>query len=97
MLIILCQGNSFRIQMKVINLNMVLHVQVRANKVEQKILVDLTMIPVDAKIGLYLDIVFLVIVVFIYMIVVIIKLGGNFKKILRKVREKDGKKLSILP
>lgn len=83
--------------MKVINLNMVLHVQVRANKVEQKILVDLTMIPVDAKIGLYLDIVFLVIVVFIYMIVVIIKLGGNFKKILRKVREKDGKKLSILP
>ena len=97
MLIILCQGNSFRIQMKLINLNMVLHVQVRANKVEQKILVDLTMIPVDAKIGLYLDIVFLVIVVFIYMIVVIIKLGGNFKKILRKVREKDGKKLSILP
>lgn len=76
---------------------MVLHVQVRANKVEQKILVDLTMIPVDAKIGLYLDIVFLAIVVFIYMIVVIIKLGGNFKKILRKVREKDGKKLSILP
>lgn len=97
MLIILCQGNSFRIQMKLINLNMVLHVQVRANKVEQKILVDLTMIPVDAKIGLYLDIVFLAIVVFIYMIVVIIKLGGNFKKILRKVREKDGKKLSILP
>lgn len=83
--------------MKLINLNMVLHVQVRANKVEQKILVDLTMIPVDAKIGLYLDIVFLAIVVFIYMIVVIIKLGGNFKKILRKVREKDGKKLSILP
>lgn len=57
----------------------------------QKILVDLIMIQVYAKIGMIQVIVYLVIAVFIYMIEVIIKMDGNYKKILKSLSVKDGK------
>ena len=62
-------------------------------KQAQKILVDLIMIVVYVKIGMTLDIVCSVIVVFICMIDQTIKLAGNKKKILKELKEKGGRGL----
>lgn len=59
----------------------------------QKIHVGLIMIQVCAKIGMIQDTVFLETVAFICMIVLIIKMGGNWRKILKNHNDKDGKEL----
>lgn len=51
------------------------------------------MIQVCAKIGMIQDTVFLETVAFICMIVLIIKMGGNWRKILKNHNDKDGKEL----
>ena len=59
----------------------------------QKIHVGLIMIQVCVKIGMIQDTVFLETVAFICMIVLIIKMGGNWRKILKNHNDKDGKEL----
>lgn len=59
----------------------------------QKIHVGLIMIQVCVKIGMIQDTVFLETVVFICMIVLIIKMGGNWRKILKNHKDRDGKEL----
>ena len=58
---------------------------------ELKILADLIMTPVYAKIGMIQALVHSVTVAYICMIGVITKLDGRCKKTLRNLSEKDGK------
>jgi|JI10StandDraft_1071094.scaffolds.fasta_scaffold127457_2 hypothetical protein len=90
MLIINSVRTNCKIHYSIINGNMVLLDQERIKKVVLKTLADLIMIQAYAKIGMILDTVFLVIVVCIYMIEVIIKQVGNYRKIFKNQNDKDG-------
>lgn len=59
----------------------------------QKILVGLIMIQACVKIGMIQDTASLETVVFICMIVLIIKMGGSWRKILKNQSVRDGKEL----
>jgi hypothetical protein len=69
---------------------MVLLDQEPMRKVVPKTLAGLIMIQVYAKIGMTPDTVFLVIAVCIYMIEVITKRAGNYRKIFKNLNDKDG-------
>ena len=86
---------NLKILNKTINGSMAQLKIAKARKVGLKTLVDLIMIQVDVKIGLFLAIVYLVIAVFIPTIEAIIKLAGKWKKITRKDKSKELRDLKI--